>query len=227
EVLDFLKAAPRSIATTSAEEIKQRGLANMRLRSLIGEAWELLAAPLRLLVKIQAKASAAEVERQRDEETSWSNDRLLEEEKTRNQGKLRVGAFAFFATLVGVMSWATYMDVAYGGPVRGKGFCFPAGIMPAYNIPDTEGNARLPCNCAPLYKWYLEPLMSAQQIESMKDAAPKVESKNCGRELGGKKKQCDPRTVGGCVWTAEDLEKDPSVWEQRRQMYWETQRYTQ
>ncbi|CAJ1378144.1 unnamed protein product [Effrenium voratum] len=125
------------------------------------------------------------------------------------------------------MSWATYMDVAYGGPVRGKGFCFPAGIMPAYNIPDTEGNARLPCNCAPLYKWYLEPLMSAQQIESMKDAAPKVESKNCGRELGGKKKQCDPRTVGGCVWTAEDLEKDPSVWEQRRQMYWETQRPAQ
>ena len=34
----------------------------------------------------------------------------------------------------------------------GKGFCFPAGVMPAYNIPDTEGNAaRLvlgaPCFC--------------------------------------------------------------------------------
>ena len=27
-----------------------------------------------------------------------------------------------------------------GGPVHGKGFCFPAGIMPAYNIPDVEGN---------------------------------------------------------------------------------------
>ena len=27
-----------------------------------------------------------------------------------------------------------------GGPVHAKGFCFPAGIMPAYNIPDVEGN---------------------------------------------------------------------------------------
>ena len=27
-----------------------------------------------------------------------------------------------------------------GGPVHGKGFCFPAGIMPAYNLPDAEGN---------------------------------------------------------------------------------------
>ena len=34
---------------------------------------------------------------------------------------------------------------------------------------------------------------SAPEPAPRKDAAPKVESKNCGRELGGKKKQCDPR----------------------------------
>lgn len=65
------------------------------------------------------------------------------------------------------MIWASYMDATYGGPVHGKGFCFPAGIMPAYNLPDAEGNARLPCNCAPLYKWYLEPLMSEEQKYDM------------------------------------------------------------
>lgn len=42
------------------------------------------------------------------------------------------------------MSWASYMDATYGGPVHGKGFCFPTGIMPAYNIPDAEGNAPRP-----------------------------------------------------------------------------------
>ena len=37
EVLDFLRSAPRSVATTSLEEIKQRGLQNMLLRNAIGE----------------------------------------------------------------------------------------------------------------------------------------------------------------------------------------------
>ena len=33
---------------------------------------------------------------------------------------------------------------------------------------ETEfSEARLPCNCAPLYKWYLEPLMSQEQKDSM------------------------------------------------------------
>ena len=41
------------------------------------------------------------------------------------------------------MCWASYMDATYGGPVHGKGFCFPAGVMPAYNIPDAEGNVTL------------------------------------------------------------------------------------
>lgn len=224
EVLDFLRWAPRSIATTSAAEIQERGLTNMLARSLIGEVWELLASPLRILIKFQLTRSAEEVERQRLEESNLSNEDLLKEEQARNSGRLRTSAYVFFAALIGTMSWASYMDVTYGGPVHGKGFCFPAGIMPAYNIPDVEGNARLPCNCAPLYKWYLEPLMSQEQKDSMWDAAPKVESKNCGRTMGGAKKECDPRTVGACVWTTEDLAKDPSAWEHREELYWERQR---
>lgn len=224
EVLDFLRWAPRSIATTSAEEIQERGLANMLLRSFVGEVWELFASPLRILVKLQLARSAEEVEQERMKESGMSNEELLKKEQTRNRGRLRTTAYAFFATLIGTMSWASYMDATYGGPVHGKGFCFPAGIMPAYNLPDAEGNARLPCNCAPLYKWYLEPLMSSEQKDSMLGAAPKVDSKNCGRLMGGVKKDCDPRTVGGCVWTAEDLAKDPSAWEQRQELYWERQR---
>ncbi|CAL1147660.1 unnamed protein product [Cladocopium goreaui] len=224
EVLDFLRWAPRSIATTSAEEIQERGLANMLLRSFVGEVWELFASPLRILVKLQLARSAEEVEQERANESGMSNEELLKKEQARNRGRLRSTAYAFFATLIGTMSWASYMDATYGGPVHGKGFCFPAGIMPAYNLPDAEGNARLPCNCAPLYKWYLEPLMSSEQKDSMLGAAPKVDSKNCGRLMGGVKKDCDPRTVGGCVWSAEDLEKDPSAWEHREELYWERQR---
>lgn len=224
EILNFFRWAPRSIATTTAQEIRERGLGNMLLRSVIGEVYELIAAPLRILVKIQAKASAQEIENQRLDKSGWSNDQILKEEQTRNSGRLRNTAYFFFATLIGLMSWASYMDTTYGGPVHGKGFCFPAGVMPAYNIPDVEGNARLPCNCAPLYKWYLEPLMTAEQITSMQDAAPKVESKNCGRTMGGDKKECDPRTVGGCVWTKEDLARDPTYWEGFTPTYWEKQK---
>jgi len=195
----------------------------MLLRSVIGEVYELIAAPLRILVKIQAKASAQEIENQRLDKSGWSNDQILKEEQTRNSGRLRNTAYFFFATLIGLMSWASYMDTTYGGPVHGKGFCFPAGVMPAYNIPDVEGNARLPCNCAPLYKWYLESLMTAEQITGMQDAAPKVESKNCGRTMGGDKKECDPRTVGGCVWT-KDLARDPTYWEGFTPTYWEKQK---
>ncbi|CAK9054289.1 Hypothetical protein SCF082_LOCUS29492 [Durusdinium trenchii] len=224
EILDFLRMAPRSIATTSSQEIQERGLGNMLLRSVVGEVYELIASPLRLLIRLNLQRSAQEVEQQRVEKTNLSNEEILQEERKRNSDRLRSTGYAFFATLIGTMSWASYMDATYGGPVHGKGFCFPAGIMPAYNIPDAEGNARLPCNCAPLYKWYLEPLMSAEQKESMSDAAPKVDSKNCGKAMGGEKKECDPTTVGGCVWTAEDLEKPPNAWENREELYWERQR---
>lgn len=74
EVLDFLRWAPRSIATTSAAEIQERGLTNMLARSLIGEVWELLASPLRILIKFQLTRSAEEVERQRSEESNLSLD---------------------------------------------------------------------------------------------------------------------------------------------------------
>jgi len=224
EVLDFLRFAPRSIATTAAREIRQRGIANMMMRSSLGEFWELLSAPLRLLIKQQAKAKAAEIEAARESNTDLTEEQMLQQNQTESAGKLRTAGYAFFASLVGLICWASYMDTTYGGPIHGKGFCFPAGVMPAYNLPDVEGNARLPCNCAPLYKWYLEPLMSAAQKEDMMGAAPKVESKNCGRSMGGAKRECDPRTVGGCVWTQQDLERDPSYWEGFTPLFWEKQR---
>ena len=35
------------------------------------------------------------------------------------------------------------------------------------------------------------------------------------RYLHGIGLTCPARTVGGCVWTKEDLERDPSAWERR------------
>eukprot|EP00913_Durusdinium_trenchii_P017632 g16571.t2 len=89
EILDFLRMAPRSIATTSSQEIQERGLGNMLLRSVVGEVYELIASPLRLLIRLNLQRSAQEVEQQRVEKTNLSNEEILQEERKRNSGTSR------------------------------------------------------------------------------------------------------------------------------------------
>mmetsp|Transcript_96373 Transcript_96373/g.171288 ORF Transcript_96373/g.171288 Transcript_96373/m.171288 type:complete len:383 (+) Transcript_96373:31-1179(+) len=226
ELLDFLRAAPRSIGTTTAVEIKERGIENMKLRSYAGEAYEMLISPARFLFQQMAKNTAARIRSEQavaDAECEGSQDEcatdaLQKFDKKATSERETVGAI-FFGSALLLLGWLGYMDSTYGGPIHGKGLC-PASPIPTYNLPDAEGNTRLPCTCAPIYKWYLEPLLPPNQYAGL---APKVESKNCGRQMGGQKRECDPTTVGGCVWTAEDLEKHPSTWDRRELLYWEKQ----
>jgi len=191
----------------------------------VGDIYEMIIAPARFVIKQLAASSARELESKLEaQEQGGSAAAVLKDTQEDQRSLFQVLTILFFGGITAVLVWASYMDATYGGPVHGKGFCFPAGVVPSYVIPDAEGNARLPCSCAPLYKWYLEPLMSSEKKQSMQGMAPKVESKNCGRTIGGEKKECDPTTIGGCVWTAEDLEKDPSTWDRRELTYWERQR---
>eukprot|EP00931_Biecheleriopsis_adriatica_P025113 TRINITY_DN15514_c0_g1_i1.p1 TRINITY_DN15514_c0_g1~~TRINITY_DN15514_c0_g1_i1.p1 ORF type:complete len:276 (-),score=57.33 TRINITY_DN15514_c0_g1_i1:57-848(-) len=127
EVLKFLRAAPRSIATTTAAEMRKRGLDDMRARSALGEIFEAVSAPVRLAAKMSALACAKEIEDQRSNGASLSNDTLLAEERTRNKGRLEVLKYIFFGSIAGALVWVSYMDATYGGPVHGKGLCLPAG----------------------------------------------------------------------------------------------------
>merc|ERR1712187_39776 len=102
------------------------------------------------------------------------------------------------------MGYLTYMDYTYGGPIHGKGLCINSAF-PTFNLPDANGYSRLGCNCAPIYKWYIEPTLSEAQRKDFEELAPKVNSQNCGRDSTGAKRKCDFTSVGGCVWTAADL----------------------
>lgn len=111
-----------------------------------------------------------------------------------------------FGGIFAILLASTYVEEVYGGPIHGKGIC-PASPWPSYNAPDVAGNTGLPCSCAPIYKWYLEPKGSTPE-------PPRP------ARIGNYK------TVGGCVWTAEDLEKDPTTWDHGKGelLYWEKQR---
>lgn len=220
EVLDFLRAAPRVIGTTTAQEIQERGVANMRLRASLGEAYESLIFPLRFMFQQMAKSTASRIECEMDSEDGACSEEALQRFEDQEKASRQVQGAVFFGGLLSILLWLGYMDSTYGGPIHGKGLC-PASPIPTFNLPDAEGNTRLPCTCAPIFKWYIEPNLPAGQFAGM---APKVESKNCGRTLGGTKIRCDPTTTGACVWTAEDLAKDPSVWDSRELTYWEKQR---
>eukprot|EP00929_Paragymnodinium_shiwhaense_P006859 TRINITY_DN110811_c0_g1_i1.p1 TRINITY_DN110811_c0_g1~~TRINITY_DN110811_c0_g1_i1.p1 ORF type:complete len:397 (-),score=97.10 TRINITY_DN110811_c0_g1_i1:229-1419(-) len=211
ELLDFLRLAPRSIGTTTVLEMKERGLADMKFRAVLGEAFEAtIAAPTRFFFKQMAKGTASRIASEGDEK---ANEGMKDERK--------VGTSLFFGSVFAILVYVGYLDSAYGGPIHGKGIC-AASPIPTFNLPDAEGNTRLPCNCAPIYKWYIEPLLEADARASM--PRPAVESKNCGRQMGGEKKECNPLTPGACVWTAEDLDKDPSYWDARKPTYYEQKR---
>mmetsp|Transcript_165387 Transcript_165387/g.525573 ORF Transcript_165387/g.525573 Transcript_165387/m.525573 type:complete len:330 (-) Transcript_165387:94-1083(-) len=223
KVLDFLRAAPRAIATTSAKEMRQRGLDNMRLRASVGDIYETITMPLRLVVMQSTRSAAAEIEEQ-VASAGASTEAAVANSAKKREGTFEVLTVLLFGGLAGSLVWLTYMDATYGGPIHAKGVCIPASIIPSYNIPDDEGNARLPCTCAPVYKWYIEPQLTVEQKEDMLNSRPQVGSKNCGKLIGGEKKACDPRTVGACVWTTEDLAKDPETWDRREPTFWERER---
>jgi len=212
EVLEFIRFAPRSIGTTTESEITSRGIPNMRARAALGAGYEALVSPIKLLFKALAKRTADQVKSDPAGIKEVSKEQL-EAANAKQKEELTIASFVIFGPLSVFLGWVLYTDVVYGGPIHSKGLC-AASAIPSYNIPDAEGNARLPCNCAPLWKWYLAPQLSSF-------SAPAVESKNCGKPIGGVKKECDPTTVGGCVWTAEDLEKDPSTWDRKELLYWE------
>jgi len=216
EVLEFLRFAPRSVGTTTAKEITDRGIPNMRARAALGAAYELLVSPIKLLFKALAKRTADQVECDLEGNEECSTEALQAAEAKQNEER-NIASIAIFGPLSLALAWLLYTDIVYGGPIHSKGLC-AASVIPSYNIPDAEGNSRLPCNCAPVWKWYLAP-----QLDPKGNAfsAPAVESKNCGKTIGGAKRECDPTTPGGCVWTKEDLEKDPSTWDKKEPLYWE------
>lgn len=223
EILEFLRAAPRSIATTTPDEIRDRGLSNMLFRSNAGAVFEFINFPVRAFFFEMAKDTAKGMTSRASSGEVCSEEDLAKEAKRDTDERKTLG-FLLFGSLFSLTIYAGYMDATYGGPIHGKGLC-PASPIPTFNIPDAEGNTRLPCNCAPIYKWYIEPALSEEQREKFLGLRPDVASKNCGRQMGGEKKACDPTTVGGCVWTASDLEQDPSVWDHfGRRTYWEQQR---
>jgi len=226
EIVDFLREVPRALGTTTATEIKDRGIANMRVRAAVGAAYELIAFPLRFVAKAMARNTARQIEMEvkgGNPDAKCPDDKLDEFDEEQRQQRIFFGNI-FFATLFGVAVGLSYVEKVYGGPIHGKGICVPS-VLPTFNIPDVEGNTRLPCNCAPVYKWYIEPQLSLEQQQRMLGMRPAVESKNCGKDMTtGKKIVCNPKTAGGCVWTEEDLKKDPSTWDSRELTYWEKRR---
>jgi len=220
ELVDFVRFAPRVVGTTSSAEIRDRGVEDMKARAALGAAYEALTSPIRLLFKAMARNTASSIANEdASPDEALSEDDLKAAERRSQEGRQTAGIVVLGAS-VAILSYCLYADAVYGGPVHGKGLC-PASPIPTYNIPDAEGNARLPCNCAPIWKWYIEPQLPPDQRWRFQ---PKVESKNCGRLLGGEARGCNPRTAGGCVWTAEDLAKDPSTWDRRELTYWEKRR---
>lgn len=214
DVLNLLRLSPKLLGMTSAKEMRQRGLEEMRARATLDELFDLINTPLRLWFSFLRKLTAqsrAEVIGEGIEKITEEQQEALRQNDAAFRDKLSV---VFFGGLSAILVYLSYMDATYGGPIHSKGICIPS-VIPTFNIPDAEGNARLPCNCAPIYKWYIEPALSADQREGLKKLAPKVESKNCGRLLTGEKRVCDPTTVGGCVWTAADLERDPTFWDKK------------
>jgi len=226
EMRAFLRECPRTLGTTTAQEMKDRGVADMRARSALGAAWEALNFPIRFVVSVLGKITARNIREgvQNDSSAESVSKEYLRELQLKREDTLRKLSYVFFGTLFAFVGWISYMDYAYGGPVHGKGLCV-ASVIPSYNLADDEGNTRLPCTCAPLFRWYVVPTLSEEQRIALQEARPKVESKNCGKELGStKKRECDPTTAGGCVWTAEDLEKDLDYWDKRLPTYWEERR---
>ncbi|CAK0821978.1 unnamed protein product [Prorocentrum cordatum] len=220
EALELLRTAPKFLGTMSVREWETRELPDIRARAALDNAFDALNFPVRFVFDRTRDATAALMEPGTESADDAPSQEQLRVMADRRKSTYSALSAVFWPLLVGGMLWLTYMDSTYGGPIHGRGACVPS-IVPAYNIPDANGNSRLPCTCAPLYAWYVEPLLPEGLFEP-----PKVESQNCGKTMGGERQACDPKTVGGCVWTAEDLRRDPSYWDppERRLTHWEQQR---
>lgn len=74
-------------------------------------------------------------------------------------------------------------------------------------------------------------IFGAQQVSDsiahfleMPNVQPRDTRMTCATRVTCATQSVSVRTVGGCVWTAEDLEKPPNAWENREELYWERQR---
>jgi hypothetical protein len=222
EALDLLRTAPKFLGTMSVREWESRTVEDIRARAAVDNAFDTLNFPIRFFFDRTRDVTAMFMDTGAASDAAPSEEELkamVDQRKT----TYNILSAIFWPIFVGGVLWLSYMDANYGGPIHGKGIC-GASMIPTYNLADSSGNARLPCTCAPLYKWYVEPLLTEGQKAAFEP--PKVESQNCGRTMGGIKNACDPKTVGGCVWTAEDLARSPEYWDppQRRLTFWEKQR---
>merc|ERR1712216_95620 len=133
--------APRVLGTTTAEEIRERGVGNMKARALLGDAYETIIFPIKFLFLQMAKNTAAEIEAEaycaaESDADGCDVDKLKKFQELESRRRGNIWSVILAASL-SLIFYASYADYNYGGPIHGKGACV-ASIFPTFNLPDEE-----------------------------------------------------------------------------------------